>query len=355
MAAALLRPTSAMNDKPDLIAELNTLAEEPSAEKRRACLEQTADLFNAPGPNPVHRLQALGEALVLTLPKLNEKDRIHLAEGLALARYAPTYLIRQLAQDTPKVALSVLSKSPLITETDLSELAETCSDDHLAAIATRKDLTPELQEIIAKRGQDKALAALATNAHAALSENLIRQLMEDARTDPKTAKQLAAQPGLSARQRAELFFGLKTTERLTMLEVWGRDGSPPPLSSHANRRAQIDLIENVRQGGRAALTDTLIEGWHIPQKIAEQIAEDPRCSAFAVFTLGMSLERLTFSTIALLMLAETDEGASRGAAVLSLLDKFSGIGARKLVYEWLRPDVETNPPPPRTENLTDLD
>lgn len=112
--------------------------------------------------SPDDRAAAEG-ALLMLLDDVSPLVRRAMAEVFAAADAAPVAVVHALALDQDSVALPVLERSPLLSDTDLVDLVATGSVAAQCAIARRLDLTAPVAAAIAEVGQPEATLALVEN------------------------------------------------------------------------------------------------------------------------------------------------------------------------------------------------
>ena len=113
-------------------------------------------------------------ALDLKLWKLLKRGspllRAEMAAQLRKRKDAPPRTIRALACDPdPEIAGPILSASPALSDVAIAEMARCKEDVHLAAIALRRNLSPKISGILARRGGAAVLDALAKNRTASFT------------------------------------------------------------------------------------------------------------------------------------------------------------------------------------------
>lgn len=97
--------------------------------------------------------------------------RADLARTLAAYRRSPCAIVELLAAaPEPEIAAPLLEHAIVLREDDLRRLAETRGDAHRAAIARRATLPPTVGGVLAERGSEAVVEALALNAGAAFDE-----------------------------------------------------------------------------------------------------------------------------------------------------------------------------------------
>lgn len=161
--------------------QLVDLAKEKSSDRRRELLRSIADMFfeNTPEHGSAEHIE-FDDVLSRLALQTAVEARQELSRRFADAPLAPRGLILQLARDAIEVAAPILQKSAILTERDLTALAEESSQDHLKALTRRETLPETVSETIVRRGDDATVAALVRNEGARLSRQAFEAVTERA-------------------------------------------------------------------------------------------------------------------------------------------------------------------------------
>ena len=161
--------------------QLVDLAKERSSEKRRDLLRDITDLFFEKTPDNGSTEHGEFDSVLSQLAMQTAQEaRQELSRRFAEAPLAPRGLLLQLARDAIEVAAPILQKSQVLTERDLSSLAEESSQDHLKALTKRETVPESVSETIVRRGDDATVAALVRNDGARLSRQTFEAVTERA-------------------------------------------------------------------------------------------------------------------------------------------------------------------------------
>lgn len=152
-----------------------------------------AETFARGGGIPAF-LDALLQMLVM---EASSEARGRLASRLAGSRWAPSVLVRALAQDELAVAEPVILKSPHLKDYDLLRLFTEGDLDRQLAVARRPGLSAPLVEAILQTGEPALLTALAGNADGQISHDAMRRLVEASRQHCALRTPLARHPRLT--------------------------------------------------------------------------------------------------------------------------------------------------------------
>lgn len=148
-----------------LIPELDDIVKNGTAERRAAAIERISDLFLQGAAHFETRHVALfDDILVGLVPATEIETRVELAERLSKLDNAPPTLVKQLAHENEiKIAGPILSRSPLLDDPTLIEIARAKGQEHLAAISGRPALSPSVTDVIVRRGDRDVVRHVAAN------------------------------------------------------------------------------------------------------------------------------------------------------------------------------------------------
>src|SRR3979490_990567 len=122
--------------------------------------------------------------LIGLVPHTELAARADLAERLSNLANAPRALVGQLArEDEIAIAGPLLRRSPVIDERALIEIARFKGQGHLLAMSERPALSPDLTDVIVRRGDREVVRRAAGNAGAVFSQagysTLIKRASQD--------------------------------------------------------------------------------------------------------------------------------------------------------------------------------
>jgi uncharacterized protein (DUF2336 family) len=184
-----------------MFAELKSLAEERSSEKRLDLLRKIADLFFARIDEHSEAEASLFNAVIdQVVDQISRDGKIVVATDLATLPGFPILVVRKLAHDSDiEIAHPVLRGALGLTERDLVEIARKASDAHLDAIADRAQLSEAVTDVLIDRGSREVLCTVSANHGAAFSEGGMDKLVSRARDDGALQGILVERPDLSQR------------------------------------------------------------------------------------------------------------------------------------------------------------
>jgi uncharacterized protein (DUF2336 family) len=143
-----------------------------------------------------------------------------LAERLSLLANAPRGLVGQLARDDEiAIAGPLLRRSPVIDEKILVEIASVKGQGHLLAMAERPSLSPDLTDVMVRRGDRDVVRRTAGNAGAAFSTDGYSTLIKRAGQDGVLTLKLGQRDDLSSEQLKDLLAGSIDVIRRRLLDV----------------------------------------------------------------------------------------------------------------------------------------
>ncbi len=135
---------------------------------------------------------AIYEELAMQLVRVTPvEDRVAVAGMLAPRADAPASVLALLAADEPSVAGPVITGAAALDDMVLLALVGGGSAEHLALVAARPGLSPDVIEALLNKGDLAALAGLAGNLDSRIPEDLMPRLLATARGRPEIASALA--------------------------------------------------------------------------------------------------------------------------------------------------------------------
>jgi uncharacterized protein (DUF2336 family) len=182
-----------------LIDEVEAAFGKGTNESRSKALRRITDLFldgvNAYGEQEIG---VFDDVLSGLIEKIERTTLAELSGRIAPLRKAPQRLCAQLSRhDDIEVARPVLSRSPLLSDNLLIEIAESKSQLHLEAIASRPQLSERVSDVLIDRGNGTVLTAVARNFGARLSTRGYKSLLGKAERDVNLASAIVSRPDLS--------------------------------------------------------------------------------------------------------------------------------------------------------------
>src|SRR6202790_5780727 len=143
--------------------------------------------------------------LIDLVPHTESAARVALAERLSLLGNAPRALVGQLArEDEISIAGPLLRRSPVIDEGTLLEIARVKGQGHLLAMSERPTLSPDLTDVIVRRGDREVVRRAAGNAGAVFSQAGYSTLIRRAGPDGVLSLKVGQRDDLSEQRLKDL-------------------------------------------------------------------------------------------------------------------------------------------------------
>lgn len=177
---------------------LYALAEEGTDAARGALFGKLCKLVtNELDQRTSQELAIFAEVALTLYGDATAQDRVRLAQKLSNCPDIPASLARKIALDNAEVATPVLTSSPVFSQDDLVNLIEVLSSAHLQAIAQRRDLSYQVSDALAQKGDMPVHRVLAGNREIRLSRDAMLCLVRVAAGDKAVRKSLATRPDLT--------------------------------------------------------------------------------------------------------------------------------------------------------------
>jgi uncharacterized protein (DUF2336 family) len=158
--------------------------------------------------------------LIGLVPHTELAARADLAERLSVIANGPRTLVGQLArEDEILIAGPLLRRSPVIDERALIEIARIKGQGHLLAMSERPTLSPDLTDVIVRRGDRDTVRRAAGNAGALFSQAGYSTLIKRANLDGVLTLTVGQRDDLSDPQLKDLLAGSIDIIRRRLLEV----------------------------------------------------------------------------------------------------------------------------------------
>jgi uncharacterized protein (DUF2336 family) len=204
-----------------LVPGLDEIVKHGDPARRAEAARRIAELFFQDAAKLKPRHVELFDGLLLDLVPFTEMiARAELAERLSLLANAPRMLIGQLARENEiLVAAPVLRRSPVLDEEVLLDIARLKGQGHLLAMSERPTLSPDLTDVIVRRGDRDVVRRAAGNAGAEFSENGFTELIKRAGQDGVLTLAVGRRTDLSDVHLKELLAGSLGVVRRRLLDV----------------------------------------------------------------------------------------------------------------------------------------
>jgi hypothetical protein len=181
---------SMMSETKSVLQDLDDAIARGTAESRARALWHATDLLIA-GRYCEDEIATFGDVIGRLADEIETVARAQLSDRLAPIHYAPASVIRKLAfDDEIEVAGPVLRESERLDDDALIENASTKSQDHLLAIAARRQLSEAVTDVLASRGNSDVAHAVARNEGARFSGAGFLHMVKRAENDSILAENL---------------------------------------------------------------------------------------------------------------------------------------------------------------------
>ena len=117
-------------------------------------------------------------AMTFLLDDPSPKVRLALAEAVADCTRIPRSIILSLAEDQPETAYAVISRSPVLDDMDLVDIAARGTPETRAVIAARHGMSRPVAAAIAEIGGEEEVLILLENEHARFSCRTLKRLSD---------------------------------------------------------------------------------------------------------------------------------------------------------------------------------
>jgi uncharacterized protein (DUF2336 family) len=204
-----------------LIPGLDEIVRHGDPKRRAEVASRIAELFllGAAKFGPDH-IDLFDGVLICLVPHTEPAARADLAEQLSVLANAPRGLVGQLArEDEISIAGPLLRRSPVIGEDALIEIARLKSQGHLLAMSERSTLSPDLTDVIVRRGDREVVRRAAGNAGALFSKTGYSVMIKRASHDSVLAIVIGQREDLSGEQLKDLLAGSVDIVRRRLLEA----------------------------------------------------------------------------------------------------------------------------------------
>jgi uncharacterized protein (DUF2336 family) len=204
-----------------LIPELDEIVRAGDPRRRADAARRLGELFLQGAANfqPDH-IDVFDSVLTSLVPHAEIAARAELAERLSLLANAPRGLVGQLAhEDEIAIAGPLLRRSPVLDEQMLVEIAHEKGQGHLLAMTERQKLSPDLTDVIIRRGDRDVVRRIAGNAGAMFSTDGYSTLIKRAGQDGVLTIKLGQRDDLSPAQLKDLLSGSIDVIRRRLFQV----------------------------------------------------------------------------------------------------------------------------------------
>lgn len=178
------------------------------------------------------------DSVLLRLVGMVEAEvRRYVAEQMSGLKRGPRETICRLADDEISIAEPILVRSTVLNDNDLIKIAEKRGNSHCLAIAQREVLSEGVTDILVQQGDLKVKRKVAGNDGAALSDESVKLLINDAASDATLQNFLSDRDDLAEAQIADLV-AIASEEVRKKLRDAGRSDEAERVGEAADIAAQ---------------------------------------------------------------------------------------------------------------------
>src|ERR1700728_1255328 len=254
-----------------LIDELERTLATGTDAHRVEMLSRITDLFFADASRySAEQVKLFDNVIAKLIAAIEPMARAKLATRLAPARNAPAGVVRMLAfDDDIEVARPVLRRSECLNEADLVANASNKSQQHLAAISERKNLSEAVTDVLVTRGNHQVACLVSKNPTARLSFAGFRTLLKRSIGDDELATLVGSRGDLPRQHYLRLIEQASATVRTKLMAENLGDSST--VEGVVNE-ISVGLRTNVQKGSaHYAAARAEVEAMHRAGKLTEAV------------------------------------------------------------------------------------
>lgn len=345
-------------------ALLLDLAREGSSEKRRELLRQITDVFLAhPEQRSENESVLFDEIVGAVAQDLETQVRIELSRKVSESVAPLRRTARRLAMDEIAVAAPVLEKSKSLTETDILEVIEKKSQDHMMAVTRRPDIGEKVSSALVEKGEDRVVVSLLQNATARLDRETYQRVAERAELNPVLHAPFVRNANVpldilnNVYLRVELdlrreimrkFHGVSPAELEAALEASRNHLSsaygalPADYAAAKELIARLDkagnlkppvLVQLLREERRTAFGVAFAQLVDVEFDLAQRLVDGKDLDALAMLCRGAGFDRSLFVTICI-MIAGSEGGISKTQEYGQIYEQVPVAAAQRALRFW---------------------
>lgn len=260
------------------IQELQDAIGARSADRKVTSLRKVTDLFLDQGNRLGQAQIEVFDSLLLSFIGDSDVDvLVELSRKLAPIAFAPAAVVRKLASDpNAAVASPVLTLSPVLSSSDLMEIATSRGQGHLLAISGRAEIDAALTQALIDLGDRDVLRRVAGNEGAAISRAGLLRLVSASKGDPLLAEKTGLRADLPVKLLHELLDNCAGAVHARLMAK-----ASPSLRGEIQSRVESIALESKRQAERPrdlrsaiALVEQLIENRQLTEARLLAFAKD---------------------------------------------------------------------------------
>jgi uncharacterized protein (DUF2336 family) len=345
-----------------LIDELEDALASGDQQRWTTALERVTDLFIAGSGNYSQtQIGVFDDVLVRLAEEIEVTARARLAHRLAAISNAPPKLMRQLAiDDAITVAGPVLSLSGELNDEDLLDYARSKSQNHLHAIAQRRQLSEPITDVLVVRGDRRVVLTVVKNSGARFSENGFDRLVARADGDDTLTHHVGIRPDIPRHHFVKLLAAASAA-------AYGKLAAANPQFADALEdmvsEVAADIGRQVREASpeharakraikrhykRGALVEGNIHAWagsqnfektvvglsvlaHVPVDTVERALLDANPDMILILAKAAGCSRTTAKSLLLMRAADRGMSPQDLQGALTRFDRLSVATARRVM------------------------
>jgi uncharacterized protein (DUF2336 family) len=281
-----------------LIPGLDEIVRHGDPRRRAEAASRIAELFLEAAANlrPDH-IELFDGVLIDLVPHTAIEARTDLAERLSLLGNAPRGLVGQLARENEiLIAGPLLRRSPVIDEDALIDIARIKGQGHLLAMSERPKLSPDLTDVIVRRGDREVVRRAAGNSGAEFSSTGYSVLIKRAGQDAVLTLAVGQRDDLPAQHLKQLLEGSIDVIRRRLFELVKPDrqaaisraiseisGAPEVVESRRDFAPAQRTVLALRSAGE--LSEAALLGFAKDHRYEESVAALSAMSGVKITTL----------------------------------------------------------------------
>jgi uncharacterized protein (DUF2336 family) len=161
------------------VDDLLRIAHDRSAIGRSSLVDAVGNmLFDGSRSLTARETELMTDILRRLIHEVEISVRKGLAERLAVRSDAPRELVVELANDDIEVAHDILSKSPVLLDTELVSVVRNRTREHQLAVACRNSVSEAVADALVETGDSGVIKTLLENDSAAISKATLEYLVE---------------------------------------------------------------------------------------------------------------------------------------------------------------------------------
>src|SRR3981189_914602 len=281
-----------------LIPGLDEVVRHADPKRRAESARRIAELFLQGAANlRSDHVDLFDSVLIDLVPHTELAARADLAERLSVIANAPRALVGQLArEDEILIAGPLLRRSHVIDEGALIEIARLKGQGHLLAMSERPTLSPDLTDVIVRRGDREVVRRAAVNAGAEFSQAGYSRLIKRAGQDAVLTLAVGQRADLSEQRLKDLLAGSIDIVRRRLFEVVKPDRQTAIKQAMSEISGEPEQVESRRDfapaqrailalHGAGELNEAALLGFAKSYKYEESVAAVAALSGGKIVTL----------------------------------------------------------------------